>query len=637
MSSLPNGEVNGDVKGSKTDAADLVKTLYGIANERGGTSWVEECPDYLTTTSAQSADHALLIRYKESKVHQRKKALVLASIEVLSPYLKGVLRQIFKNYPGEAIDGEEISFDAPFHPFFHQWASLISVQEKSKQDDNAHPEELEALIGVLKDEFKEAMRDSRSNVKNGNMIFEHLWTLYPPGVAVLGKIKGEDHCFLVNGSKYLMGEIIPTLAIEMIYLDHDGDRHGWSKTSVFIEAFAGSVKISSLPAVPLYFHEDVEATLKRLHDRGSIAVDIVKQAPAYKSYDGSIRLHRNFDMEEVQIFIEGRIMIDPKYHAQQVERYAPAVSTIPHKVEFLLTRDPHTKVVTVADDERKSLGRLSTMENLNEHPILRIGDYKLKSVTASKDKNSPLIHHQWTESLFGISPQSFCRSAVRGYCLSSKSWAEFEIKRIADIRWNKDAFDALVIPPARKRLLEALVKQQQENKADAAFDDVVQGKGQGLIMLLAGPPGTGKTLTAESIADRLQLPLYAVSSSELGDSSKEIETQFGHILKLAASWDAVLLIDEADAFLEKRVDSPEARDRNKRVAGRFEPQHIGLTNANVVGSISANSGILQRDSHSYDQPNSQLRRCLLLSHSSYPIFQSTGSKLSSKYLAELRP
>lgn len=569
MSDLPNGEINGNVKESKADSAKLVKKLYGVTNERGGTSWLDECPDYLTTTTSQSPEHAFLIRYKESKLRATKKALILSSIEVESPYLKGVLRQIFKNYPGEAIDGEEVSFDAPFHPFFHQWPTLISVYEKSKHDENAHPEEIEALINVLQDEFKEAMRDTKSNVKNGNMVFEHLWTVYPPGVPVMGKIKGEDHCFLVNWCKYLMGEIVPTLALELIYLDHDGERYGWSKKQLYVEAFAGSVKISSLPAIPLYFYEDCENALQRLHARGLMAVALIKEAPAYKSYEGSIRLHRNFDMEEVQIWIEGRIMIDPKFHAQQVDRYAPTVSTIPHKVEYLLTRDPHTKIVTVANDERESHRVLSTIDNLNEHPVLHLGNLQLES-SRSRDKKTPLIHHQWTESIFGIKPECFVRSVVRGYCLSSKSWAEFEIKRISNIKWNKDAFDALVLPPARKRLLEALVKQQQNNKADAAFDDVVQGKGQGLIMLLAGPPGTGKTLTAESIADRLHLPLYAVSSSELGDSSKEIENQFGQILKLAASWDAVLLIDEADAFLEKRVDTPEARDRNKRVADKSE-------------------------------------------------------------------
>jgi hypothetical protein len=30
------------------------------------------------------------------------------------------------------------------------------------------------------------------------------------------------------------------------------------------------------------------------------------------------------------------------------------------------------------------------------------------------------------------------------------------------------------------------------------FDDVIEGKGKGIIMLLTGEPGVGKTLTAES-------------------------------------------------------------------------------------------------------------------------------------------
>ena len=141
------------------------------------------------------------------------------------------------------------------------------------------------------------------------------------------------------------------------------------------------------------------------------------------------------------------------------------------------------------------------------------------------------------------------------------------VNRGLEVAVSQNAFDALVIPPARKRLLEALIKQQQTHKTEANLDDVIQGKGQGLIMLLAGPPGTGKTLTAESIADRLQLPLYAISPSELGDIAKDIENHFGQVLRLAASWNAVLLLDEADAFLERRVDTSEARERNKRVAG----------------------------------------------------------------------
>lgn len=86
-------------------------------------------------------------------------------------------------------------------------------------------------------------------------------------------------------------------------------------------------------------------------------------------------------------------------------------------------------------------------------------------------------------------------------------------------------------------------------------------------MLLSGRPGTGKTLTAESIAERIHLPLYSVHSSELSAvqaTGADIETKLSEILHRAAHWNAVLLIDEADAFLESR--SAWDMERNQRVA-----------------------------------------------------------------------
>ncbi len=159
-----------------------------------------------------------------------------------------------------------------------------------------------------------------------------------------------------------------------------------------------------------------------------------------------------------------------------------------------------------------------------------------------------------------------CRSIVRGFCLYLKKWVELEVDEIEDIEWNEDAFAKLVMSPARKRLIRALVKEQSSSQRD--FDDVIQGKGQGLIMLLSGPPGTGKTLTGESIADALRRPLYYVSASELGDSIVDIEKSLTKVFALAARFHSIMLLDEADAFLEKRTDevSPEATQRNKRVA-----------------------------------------------------------------------
>jgi SpoVK/Ycf46/Vps4 family AAA+-type ATPase len=48
-------------------------------------------------------------------------------------------------------------------------------------------------------------------------------------------------------------------------------------------------------------------------------------------------------------------------------------------------------------------------------------------------------------------------------------------------------------------------------------------------------------------------PLWSLSVSELGTTPKELEQTLFKVLDIAAAWKAVLLLDEADVYLEKRV------------------------------------------------------------------------------------
>ena len=105
---------------------------------------------------------------------------------------------------------------------------------------------------------------------------------------------------------------------------------------------------------------------------------------------------------------------------------------------------------------------------------------------------------------------------------------EFVVDDIKDIVWNPSSFDNLSIPAAKKKVITALAKAHMSCASDDVIDDFVEGKGQGLIMLLqykiwrlvlyhkltyssSGPPGVGKTLTAEGLSEYLERPLYAVS------------------------------------------------------------------------------------------------------------------------------
>ena len=86
-------------------------------------------------------------------------------------------------------------------------------------------------------------------------------------------------------------------------------------------------------------------------------------------------------------------------------------------------------------------------------------------------------------------------------------------------------------------------------------NDLIDGKGGGCTFLLDGSPGIGKTASAECLAELLHRPLYSVSSGELGTTPEDLESRLKNILDMASNWNAVLLIDEVDIFLEKRDKS----------------------------------------------------------------------------------
>lgn len=87
-----------------------------------------------------------------------------------------------------------------------------------------------------------------------------------------------------------------------------------------------------------------------------------------------------------------------------------------------------------------------------------------------------------------------CNSWIQGYSLKNKMWGHFEVAKIQEVGFNDEAFNNLVLPEEKKDLILSLVQQQDDN--GDGFDDLIKGKGKGLIFLLHGPPGVGKTFTA---------------------------------------------------------------------------------------------------------------------------------------------
>ncbi|EXX69057.1 AAA family ATPase AFG3 [Rhizophagus irregularis DAOM 197198w] len=139
-----------------------------------------------------------------------------------------------------------------------------------------------------------------------------------------------------------------------------------------------------------------------------------------------------------------------------------------------------------------------------------------------------------------------CASKLRAYSFTWKEWYRIDVEQLSEITFDDKAFDKLVLDQTRKSLIESLVKFEYSKT------DIISNKGDGCTFLLHGPPGVGKTLTAEAISEKLHRPLYIVSIGELGTDAKNLEKELRNIFEMADIWNAIILIDEVDIFLERR-------------------------------------------------------------------------------------
>jgi len=164
-----------------------------------------------------------------------------------------------------------------------------------------------------------------------------------------------------------------------------------------------------------------------------------------------------------------------------------------------------------------------------------------------------------------------CLPQLYGFSLAVKQWGRLDLDGMSDIKWRDDAWDKLVVEDEKKDMIHSLVKFH-----GSGFTDIIEGKGGGTIFLLHGPPGWGKTATAEAVAELLHKPLYSVGVGELGTNTDMLEKKLRNILDVAVIWDAVLLLDEADIFLEERDEHNIERNAMVGVFLRLMEYHNGV-------------------------------------------------------------
>ncbi|EXJ69450.1 uncharacterized protein A1O5_07486 [Cladophialophora psammophila CBS 110553] len=515
------------------------KALYSQKDKDGKYQWVTEEPvDVLEAAeNEETARFAFLVRKQKS--YDSRKKYDIHSIIVQSPWLKKCLGIILDDYPGITTNLDRLVFRAPFHPFVHRWDRLVSLLEKDDFEEEIARDHLKLFRDVLFEELKNAIAAKIDLVKNGVITFEYLWTIFEPQTLVYSVSDGKECVFKLNSSTRATDQRrgLDFLQLDVWAVDWDGTKFGQHHTNLQNYEFAGTTPITSLQAYPLEFHPERAQLLHRLVVRGKLFERLAGYH--YKAYRGVALGYGRCGM--IRHNVESRIIIDCDAH----NRFLPN-----NAVYFNSLNKPQKQINGLelpSDESEEQFDFDGFLDNESDFLITPDSDDD-----ACKPKHRPLT----TEELLLAVPY------VRGYALKTKKWLWFYVDQVEEIKFAENAFASLVLPKEQKSLIRAFVESQVKYKDD--FDDVIAGKGRGMIMLLAGPPGVGKTLTSESVAEDMRVPLYMMSAGDLGLDPSGIEESLNLVLDMVSKWNAVLLLDEADVFLEAR--SSNDLERNKMVS-----------------------------------------------------------------------
>ncbi|PNS20817.1 Mitochondrial inner membrane i-AAA protease supercomplex subunit YME1 [Sphaceloma murrayae] len=613
------GEKKDETKEEKLDPKLVgmsvgLKHLYsGKEDKKGRFQWQTTIPEDVgkPAEDAETQKWALIVRH--IKVYNDpSKVLAVHSIVVQSPLLKELLVGVLKGYPGVTVGLQRLEFESKFEPLIHRWPALTAAieelrvkvksrweesgkvagdsrgpgevkyeevdkdgkgvkiqatstepdvsagaqEEKSEvtRDDEAatadeelSPEEQDAtklkhselLYDLLVSEFQTLIDSSQDMKTKGVMTYEYLWTLFQPGSFIFSKVEGQERVFRLRSGRYGQDKDgCPVFWLIMMYCEYDGVRFGYQKLNTFIRAFNGTRGISTLSSFPLEFHQHKDEIRTKLIARGAKVESLA--GTHYRSYDGMGWKEGNWGKKE-KYSVKGRIIVDT-YGWNRFDPNASIYVSPLTKDALDIGAGAHTG--SGDDDEN-----YDEMDNDMEDGMPIDGHF------ADEDDGENRIPLDEDQKLI-------CTHLIRGYALKEKLWLNMYANSVSEISFNTRAFDSLVLPESQKELILGFTSSQQSFRNQ--FDDVIEGKGRGIILLLSGPPGVGKTLTAESVAEEMRVPLFVMSAGDVGFDSRHIETKLTDVFEMVTRWNAILLLDEADVFLEER--SLHEIERNKLVS-----------------------------------------------------------------------
>lgn len=410
-------------------------------------------------------------------------------------------------------------------------------------------------------------------------------------------------------------ELPGAFCVCVYYIEFDGEAWGAVSRCTRIASFEGERDITTLPVFPLRFKTGYDEVIKKAVIDGKAVVNLIEDRYGFYSGWSLTTGPSGGGFDDAR----GRAIRSPTHIESDVlVDFSEAFNTYPPWRPFLYNGRVPASGSTGSIGWRKSSPNVEwtdthkTSAELQTRGIVVEWD-GVDSVRASEywsrdeylqDKRVKMP----SEEDFALIPRRFY-----GYSVWERKFFHLDIRSLQpkETTDSGQAFSQLQIESDDKQLIQSLVQShfhkksfQAKHGVEIQGQDLIRGKGKGLVILLHGVPGVGKTATAEAVAQKWQKPLFPITCGDLGITSEKVEKALNEIFRLAHLWDCVLLLDEADVFITQRVKVGDLQ-RNGLVSGKSRSPNIPetskknsvLTNIVLTLSISLppDARVLQRN------------------------------------------
>ncbi|KAI1500934.1 AAA family ATPase [Biscogniauxia marginata] len=496
-----------------------------------------------------------------------------SEVEIFGPELKALLAKALHHHPDHWFIGNTVTLNSPFEPLVLNWEILNEETQKTEgeEDEKIGRSDLKDLMDTLQQgsgdsRLDDYFKNKESFKANRSITFPNLWTLFPPGMLVHSRPFMKQHqIFIVMECDRTWPRYSPrsrtyeTWTLSCFMYDWTGQKFIRRLVSLEIEHFEGPRPIGTLPIQPL---ESIE-------NKDDIQKELLRRGKTFREYCILPSDKRLFKYEGKAIYDKSGIrgvVGDSEKDEDERTYWQPATNKSSTELSY---SNVNSDVMVDFDSYYKygqpwsSIGKLAVNDEDGECDCTdcRKNEALQESYRTRYDDKTGDESEEWEDLQFML-----CAPRVLGYVLRDKTWAQLDVTKIVPIAIEgaDDAFmNKLKLAGEEngkktKELLMALVKNHgisEDSNWDRGYQlkDIVADKGQGLVILLYGPPGVGKTSTAQTIAVAVGKPLFPVGVADVGTSAKKVEKNLDKIFDLATTWKAVLLIDEADVFLQSRA------------------------------------------------------------------------------------